>query len=132
MPFLRFDSGPRSGERVPLNKIKVKFGRAKSSDCVLSHPTVSRVHFIVELNNGKLFLVDSGSENGTICNGQRISWIELNDGDKIEAGPFAFLFEAFVNNSLSESVDVVPNSANDETDEESVDTTQSAIHPVHY
>jgi uncharacterized protein len=132
MASLRFDSGPRTGERVPLNKPKVTFGRAKKSDCVLSHPTVSRVHFVVELNNGKIFLVDSGSENGTLCNGQRISWVQLNDGDKIQAGPFALQFEAFADHSLSELADVVPNSADDETDEESIDTTQSTIHPVHY
>ena len=132
MASLRFDSGPRSGERVPLNKTKVKFGRAKSSDCVLSHPTVSRVHFIVELNNGKLFLVDSGSENGTICNGQRITWVELNDGDKIQVGPFAFQFEASEDQSVSESGDGASNSTEDETDDESFDTTQSGIYPVQY
>lgn len=131
MASLKFDSGPRSGERVPLNKTKVTFGRAKSSDCVLSHPTVSRVHFVVELNNRKLFLVDSGSENGTICNGQRISWIELHDGDKIQAGPFAFQFEASADQSVSESADSA-NSVDDETDDESFDTTQSGIYPAHY
>src|SRR5258706_14120228 len=46
MASIRFDSGPRTGERVPLDKNKVTFGRAKLSDCVLSHPTVSREHFI--------------------------------------------------------------------------------------
>jgi len=132
MASLRFDSGPRTGERVPLNKSKVKFGRAKASDCVLSHPTVSRLHFVVEHNNGKLFLVDNGSENGTLCNGQRISWVELNDGDKIQAGPFAFLFEASADQLLSESADPSHNSADDETDDDSIDTTQSGIHPVHY
>src|SRR5688572_5352206 len=41
MASLRFDSGPRTGETVPLDKDKVTFGRAISCDCVLSHPTVS-------------------------------------------------------------------------------------------
>jgi len=94
MPSIRFDSGPRIGERIPLDKNKVTFGRAKSSDCVLAHPTVSREHFIIELTNDKLFLVDKGSENGTLANGERISWVELKDCDQIQAGPFLLVFEA--------------------------------------
>src|SRR5690242_561913 len=93
MPSLVFDSGPQAGERIALDKEKVTFGRSKSSDCVLAHPTVSREHFYVEHNNGKLFLVDRGGENGTFVNGERVSWIELTDGDKIRAGPFTMVFE---------------------------------------
>jgi predicted metal-dependent hydrolase len=93
MAFLRLDSGPRTGEKVPLDKDKVTFGRGKSCDCVLAHPTVSRQHFYVERNNGKHFLVDQGSENGTRANGERISWIELEDGDAIKVGPFTLVFE---------------------------------------
>src|SRR5262249_43103185 len=94
MAFLRFDTGPRTGERVRLDKNKVTFGRAKNADCIISHPTVSREHFVIERNNGKVFLVDRGSENGTIANGEHVSWVELNDGDKIQVGPFTFVFEA--------------------------------------
>lgn len=93
MASLRFDSGPRTGEKVPLDKDKVTFGRGKSCDCVLAHPTVSREHFYVERNNGKHFLVDQGSENGTRANDERISWIELEDGDAIRAGPFTLVVE---------------------------------------
>src|SRR5262245_642729 len=99
MASMRFETGPRTGERIPLDKGKLTFGRAKSADCVLAHPTVSREHFIIELNNGKIFLVDKGSENGTYANGERVSWIELNDGDKITAGPFLLVFEALDENT---------------------------------
>jgi len=93
MASLIFDSGPRTGERITLEKDRVTFGRSKSCDCVLTHPTVSREHFYIERNNGKLFLVDHGGENGTFANGERVSWIELKDGDNIRAGPFTMLFE---------------------------------------
>lgn len=133
MPSIRFDSGPRTGERVPLDKDKVTFGRAKSSDCVLSHPTVSREHFIIELNNGKLFLVDKGSENGTLANGERISWIELKDCDLIQAGPFTLVFEA--SDAQARLADA--NGEGEPADEKSAehpafDTTQSGIYPSHY
>ena len=94
MASLRFETGPRTGERIPLDKQKTTFGRSKSSHCVLPHPTVSREHFYVERNSGKLFLVDQGSENGTLANDERVSWIELKDGDTIRAGPFTLAFEA--------------------------------------
>lgn len=135
MPSIRFDSGPRTGERVPLDKEKVTFGRAKSSDCVLSHPTVSREHFIVELNNGKLFLVDKGSENGTHANGNRVSWIELKQGDEIQAGPFKMIFEASDEQApAAESPEASAQPAAEETSaaQPAFDTTQSAIHPSHY
>lgn len=93
MACLRFETGPRSGEKIPLDKGKTTFGRSRSCDCVLTHPTVSREHFYVELNTGKLFLVDQGSENGTYANAERVSWIELKDGDTIRAGPFVLVFE---------------------------------------
>lgn len=135
MASLRFDSGPRTGEHLLLDKKKMTFGRAKSSDCVLSHPTVSREHFIIELNNGKVFLVDRGSENGTHSNGQRISWVELNEGDKIQAGPFSFVFEA--SPELTSNGDVYPagnpgQQDDPDVDEARLDTTQTGIYPVHY
>jgi len=93
MASLIIDSGPRTGERVTLEKERVTFGRSKTCDCVLTHPTVSREHFYVELNNGKLFLVDQGGENGTYVNGERVTWVELKEGDNIRAGPFTMIFE---------------------------------------
>ena len=93
MASLIFQTGPRTGEKVLLEKKKVTFGRSSECDCILHHPTVSREHFYVERNNGKLFLVDQGSGNGTFANSERASWVELKDGDKIQAGPFELIVE---------------------------------------
>ncbi|HLF84403.1 MAG TPA: DUF309 domain-containing protein [Blastocatellia bacterium] len=135
MASLRFDSGPRTGERVPLDKNKVTFGRAKSSDCVLSHPTVSREHFMIELNNGKLFLVDNGSENGTQANGERVSWVELTEGDQIQAGPFIFVFETskeHAERAGASDEGEESRAENRSAEQPAFDTTQSGIYPSHY
>lgn len=133
MASIRFDSGPRTGERVPLDKDKVTFGRAKSSDCVLSHPTVSREHFIVELNNGKLFLVDNGSENGTHANGERVSWVELKEGDQIQAGPFIFVFETSDEQAhLAEAPGESEPADERPAEQPAFITTQSGVYPSHY
>lgn len=46
----------------------------------------SRVHFMVELNPPYCRLMDMGSRNGTLVNGQKVEIIDLNDGDRIQAG----------------------------------------------
>lgn len=93
MAFFKFESGPRAGERVVLDKNKITFGRQSTCDCVLKHPTVSREHFFIERAGNKFLVVDNSSGNGTYANGERITWAELKDGDNIQAGPFAFTVE---------------------------------------
>ena len=93
MAFFKFESGPRTGERVALDKSKITFGRQSTCDCVLKHPTVSREHFFVERSGNKFLVVDNSSGNGTYANGERITWAELKHGDNIQAGPFSFKVE---------------------------------------
>src|SRR5262249_31389734 len=88
-----FVNGPQTGEKIPLGRDKITFGRSLSCNYVLSHPTISREHFCVERNGAKLFVVDHSSENGTFVNDERVLWIELKDGDRIQAGPFILTFE---------------------------------------
>jgi uncharacterized protein len=93
MAAVRFESGTLTGVVVSLEKERTTFGRHASCDVVLSHPTVSRVHFQIELNAGKYFVVDNESGNGTFANGERVSWVELRHGDQIKAGPFSLIVE---------------------------------------
>jgi serine/threonine-protein kinase len=46
----------------------------------------SRLHFMVEVNPPHCLLADMGSKNGTAVNGAKVSSVELNDGDLIQAG----------------------------------------------
>lgn len=96
MAFLRFESSLRGGESVALDKARVMFGRHLLCDCVLNHPTVSREHFFVEQTGDKFFVVDNDSGNGTFVNGERVTWVELKDGDVIKSGPFLLRFELSV------------------------------------
>jgi predicted metal-dependent hydrolase len=93
MAALNFISEPRIGETVLLDKKKTIFGRHVSCDCRLPGKTVSREHFSIEHNNGKFFLVDLQSVNGTKANGERVSWVELKHGDTIQAGHFVLVFQ---------------------------------------
>src|SRR6185295_1426976 len=93
MASLRFISEQNEGEMVALDKNRMVFGRHTSCDFRLPGKTISREHFSIERNNGKYFLVDLGSVNGTRANGERVSWLELKGGDTIQAGQFALVFE---------------------------------------
>jgi hypothetical protein len=93
MARVRIDSGPRTGIIVELTNARTVFGRHESCDFVLSHPTVSRHHFIIESVQAKHLIVDQESGNGTFVNGEPISWVELKDNDVIKVGPFSLVFE---------------------------------------
>lgn len=93
MASLKFISEENAGERVLLEKNKTIFGRHTSCDYRLPGKTISREHFSIERNNGKYFLVDLESVNGTRANGERVSWLELKHGDTIQAGAYALMFE---------------------------------------
>ncbi len=93
MACLRFESELRQGEIIALDRDKIIFGRHKSCDIVFPYPTISRQHFFIERNGGKFFVVDQQSNNGTFVNGERVTWVELKDGDLIKVGPFTLKME---------------------------------------
>jgi eukaryotic-like serine/threonine-protein kinase len=58
----------------------------------LKDTSLSRIHFMVEVNPPQRRLTDLGSTNGTKVNGRKISAVDLVDGDLIEAGQTVLLF----------------------------------------
>jgi len=46
----------------------------------------SRIHFLMEIDPPRCKLVDLRSRNGTFVNGERVTVLELKDGDQIQAG----------------------------------------------
>jgi hypothetical protein len=79
--------------------------------------------------------VDRGSENGTHANGERVSWIELNDGDKIQAGPFTLVFETSDARTTGLPIagsDLNPDEEAMSETQPSLENTQSGLYPRHY
>jgi serine/threonine-protein kinase len=52
---------------------------------------ISRIHCMIELNPPHCRLIDVGSTNGTLVNGQKISTVNLKDGDRITVGKTVLL-----------------------------------------
>ena len=85
---LKVASGPGvSNSCVLSHDKKISFGRNRDSDCILSNdPGISRKHFEIHFENGKCWIKDLESRNGTYINGQSIQTSQLNEGDEIRAG----------------------------------------------
>jgi pSer/pThr/pTyr-binding forkhead associated (FHA) protein len=57
---------------------------------VFGDDTVSRHHARLELRDGRWFLVDLDSSNGTLVNGRRVHDVEVRPGDRIRLGAAGF------------------------------------------
>jgi adenylate cyclase len=72
----------------------VSIGRAETNDLVLNHPSVSRHHArISALPGDTTLLIDLGSLNGTIVNGQPVHEHRLANQDRITIGMYELRFE---------------------------------------
>jgi ABC-type multidrug transport system ATPase subunit len=102
--------GSRGTERMPVGRGGILGRVAGQADFVLDHPHVSRRHARLLADGERVWLHDLGSANGTFVNGRRLTrQVELNPGDRIDAGPFSLKFdgEALVSRSRSNNIELV-------------------------
>ena len=84
--------GPHCGKTFSFDRHQHFFvGRAKFAHFQLPEgdPYFSRMHFMIEFNPPECRLMDLGSTNGTLVNGQHAQVVDLHDGDVIEGGDTA-------------------------------------------
>ncbi|MCW5633713.1 MAG: transglycosylase SLT domain-containing protein [Rubrivivax sp.] len=83
---LKFVSGARRGNTVSFGREPVRVGRSASAELCFGEPqdaVVSTHHAQIVYESGAYFLVDTGSTNGTLLNGRRISKHKLASGDRV-------------------------------------------------
>jgi serine/threonine-protein kinase len=81
--------GPHAGKAFRFNEhANFIVGRAPHAHFRFDEAdnTVSRHHFLVEVNPPLCRLLDMNSRNGTFVNGQRVEVADLKHGDEIKAG----------------------------------------------
>lgn len=73
---------------------EVTIGRNRKSDIYINDPFMSKEHARIFLEEGKYYLEDLKSTNGTLLNGKEIKGkcVKLNENDKITFGQVSFLF----------------------------------------
>ena len=95
MARLLLKEGPQSAQPFPLRDGPALIGRQPGLEIVLDAPEVSRHHARLIRMEGKTYIEDLGSSNGTYVNRLKLRGkIELRDRDEIQIGPFQLLFEA--------------------------------------
>jgi pSer/pThr/pTyr-binding forkhead associated (FHA) protein len=86
---LKVVSGSRRGTTAAFGGSLVRVGRSPESDLRfddVADPVVSTNHAQLVLEHGTWQLIDSGSTNGTLLNGKKITKHELKSGDRIRFG----------------------------------------------
>ena len=84
--------GPNAGSKFLIDKDLTTTGRHPESDIFLDDVTVSRRHAEFRRKDGKFYIRDVGSLNGTYVNRQRVEETELANGDELQIGKFKLTF----------------------------------------
>jgi phosphoserine phosphatase RsbU/P len=95
MPEITVESADGSRQRFRLAKPRITIGRSRESDIFLPDQWLSRQHAEIHERSGGFVLLDLGSKNGTLLNGERVSdERRLRDGDVISLGEHQLTFAA--------------------------------------
>jgi adenylate cyclase len=89
MPLLHVLSGPTSGDTYELKDGATLVGRGPENDLQIIEGSISRKHARLLLSEGRVFIEDMGSQNGTQLNGHPISShyrVEVKESDFICLG----------------------------------------------
>ncbi|MEZ4319499.1 MAG: ATP-binding protein [Myxococcota bacterium] len=80
-------AGDEPGRRFPVGQATLIMGRDPTCDIPVNDRRVSRQHARIEPeDDGSFLLVDNGSSNGTLVNGERIDRRHIDIGDRIGLG----------------------------------------------
>ena len=86
---LTVKAGPHAGQVFEF-KERANFivGRSERANFRLAvkDNSISRIHFMIEMNPPQCRLTDMESTNGTKVNGKKVAMADLKDGDLITAG----------------------------------------------
>lgn len=107
--------GRGAGVRVnAVDSRRVTIGRNPDNDVVVSDPSVSRHHAMLELVDSAWRLRDLGSRNGTYLNGSRVDRVvRVQSGDRIEVGDSTFRLGEPAPDSRPDLATRRPNLSND-------------------
>lgn len=79
-------SGDLNGHTYFLKESLSNIGSADGNNVVIVHPSVSKRHAGIKVQDNRFELADFGSTNGVMVNGQRITKQFLKAGDKLSIG----------------------------------------------
>ena len=83
---LAIEVGPDTGQSFKVGASAARIGRSPDNDLILRDPATSGHHARLERRGTQYFIVDLGSTNGTLVNGEPVQEKELKHGDKVTIG----------------------------------------------
>jgi pSer/pThr/pTyr-binding forkhead associated (FHA) protein len=94
MPRLVIMTDEKPGTEHVLKAGITVLGRSPKSDIQIPFSEVSRKHAEIVWEADGYIILDLGSENGVLVNGQRVKKHVLSDGDVVQIGPQKLIFKA--------------------------------------
>ena len=87
---------PEGQERIAfiLNGSEILIGRTLNNAFVIEHPSVSKRHARIVIEDNNYALHDLGSSNGTFVNGKRIKETMLQDGCEVRFGRAHYVYRS--------------------------------------
>jgi two-component system NtrC family sensor kinase len=121
--------GPERGKKFELPSHEPQLIGRSTEALPISDVTVSRRHAELTPDEGKWYLRDLNSANGTFVNGQRISArVELSPGDQIKCGSTLLVFAVTPDDERRAStISLLPEEAFDTTVESRMRTSAEAM-----
>ncbi|MEW5741125.1 MAG: sigma 54-interacting transcriptional regulator [Myxococcota bacterium] len=102
MTALLLLTGPQAGRRHEVTG-EVIIGRSPSCTIALEDAKVSRRHVRLVVEDGEAKVMDLGSRNGTLVNGEKLEGeVVLLPGDRLQVGDSTVLYEPSARASLSD------------------------------
>lgn len=86
-----------------VKKPTTVIGRETTCDLRVPVPTVSQKHCQINLEEGRLRIVDLKSEAGTFHNGERVENATLSHDDTVTIGPVRFIVRELAEESLGDN-----------------------------
>jgi pSer/pThr/pTyr-binding forkhead associated (FHA) protein len=97
-----------SGKGVALNRFPAIIGRHSECDYSLNYPFVSRRHCEFFERDGKLWVQDLSSQNGTFLNGEALRFPRpVRDGDRLDVAYVSFHVRLGLCEATDDSITVV-------------------------
>ena len=84
--------GGNVGHTFDLTRDRVTIGSEPTSAIPLDHSSVSPIHAIIRVSQGRFVLYDGGSERGSLVNGETVTGEFLTLGSRITIGSSEILF----------------------------------------
>ncbi len=117
-------------QTTSYEKDEIRFGRTQDNEVVVSDPAASRSHCRIFLHDGKHFVEDLGSGNGTKLNGTKLTQpTELRTGDALRIGDTIYTFTGPPPPPAFDTTQPVPGPSDSQLTVPPVDTNATLLKP---